>query len=277
MVGLHVSAPHEWRGLETEILIGSRPGISLAAMPDSESQFSYDEIAEAYAAGVDSAPFNAYYERPATLALLPDLTGAHILDAGCGSGFYAEQLLRLGARVTAVDESQEMARHAESRLAQLGLLDSGEAGVGRASVRAADLTRPLPFIDTASVDGVLSALVLHYLRDWGPTLSEFRRVLKPGGWLVLSTHHPATEAVRYDVSDYFATEMVEDYWSWVGKVRFYRRPLSAITGALTDAGFVIDRIVEPRPNDWFRAVEPEAYARLLKQPEFLIIRARLPA
>lgn len=246
-------------------------------MPDSESQFNYDEIAEAYAAGVDSAPLNAYYERPATLSLLPDVVGAHVLDAGCGSGFYAEQLIRLGASVIAVDGSPEMARHAESRLAQLGLLESGGEGRARVSVYTADLTQPLSFIDSASVDGVLSALVLHYLKDWGPTLSEFRRVMKPGGWLVLSTHHPATEALRYEVADYFVTEMVEDYWSWVGKVRFYRRPLTAITGALTDAGFVIDRVVEPRPSDWFRDAEPEAYSRLLKQPEFLILRARLAA
>lgn len=246
-------------------------------MPDFKSQFNYDEIAEAYAAGVDSAPYNAYYERPAMLSLLPDIAGAHVLDAGCGSGFYAEQLLRLGARVTAVDGSPEMARHAETRLAELGLLDSGGDGGAQASVRTADLTQPLVFLDAGTVDGVLSALVLHYLQDWAPTLSEFRRVLKPGGWLLLSTHHPATEALRYDVADYFATELIEDYWSWVGKVRFYRRPLTAITGALTDAGFVIDQIVEPRPNEWFRTVKPDAYARLLKQPEFLILRARLPA
>jgi len=30
----------------------------------TDSEFSYDEIAEAYAAGVDDAPYNAHYERP---------------------------------------------------------------------------------------------------------------------------------------------------------------------------------------------------------------------
>ncbi|MDP9177692.1 MAG: methyltransferase domain-containing protein, partial [Gemmatimonadota bacterium] len=130
------------------------------------------------------------------------------------------------------------------------------------------------FLDDASVDGVLSALVLHYLRDWGPTLAEFRRILKPGGWLLLSTHHPATEAALFDIANYFETEQLEDYWDWVGRVRFYRRPLSAITGALTDAGFVIDKVEEPRPTEWFREEKPDAYARLLKHPQFLIIRAR---
>jgi SAM-dependent methyltransferase len=246
-------------------------------VPDSKPQFSYDEIAEAYASGVDNAPYNAFYERPATLSLIPDVAGAHILDAGCGSGFYTEELVKRGARVSAIDASAEMAKHAEHRLNELGVLDppAGTRAPGRATVRTADLTHPFDFLDDASVDGILSALVLHYLREWGPTLAEFRRILKPAGWLLLSTHHPATEAGRFDIANYFATEELEDYWSWVGRVRFYRRPLSAIIGAFTDAGFVIDRLVEPRPTDWFREEKPEAYARLLKHPEFLIVRARV--
>ena len=35
--------------------------------------FSYDDIADAYAAGVDSAPYNALYERPAMLDLLENI------------------------------------------------------------------------------------------------------------------------------------------------------------------------------------------------------------
>ena len=237
----------------------------------SESKFSYDEIAEAYAAGVDTAPYNAHYERPATLALIPDVTGRHILDAGCGSGFYAEQLVRRGANVTAVDGSAEMLKHAERRLSQLGFLGTRPG----ASVRVADLMQPLDFLSDHSVDGIIAPLVLHYFRDWRQTLDEFRRVLHRGGWLVLSTHHPATEAARFDVANYFATEPLQDYWSWVGNVRFFRRPLTAITGALADAGFLIERLVEPTPDEEFRRSKPETFEQLLKHPDFLVIRARL--
>ena len=235
-----------------------------------DSDFSYDEIAEAYAAGVDGAPYNAHYERPATLAMIPDVNGAHILDAGCGSGFYAEQLVRRGARVTAVDASAEMAKHAERRLAELGFLNAG-AG---ASVRVADLSRPLDFLADHSVDGIIAPLVLHYIRDWQPTLDEFRRVLKRRGWLLLSTHHPTTEAARFNVANYFTTEPLKDHWSWVGNVRFFRRPLTAITEALANAGFVIERLIEPTPDETFREAKPDPFERLLRYPEFLLIRAR---
>ena len=203
--------------------------------------------------------------------MIPDVNGARVLDAGCGSGFYAEQLVKRGARVTAVDASAEMVKHAERRLADLGFLNT-PAG---ATVRVADLSRPLDFLADHSVDGIVAPLVLHYIRDWQPTLDEFRRVLEPRGWLVLSTHHPTTEATRFNVANYFTTEPLQDYWSWVGNVRFFRRPLTAITSALADAGFLIERFIEPLPDEIFRVNKPDTFERLLRYPEFLLIRARL--
>ena len=69
----------------------------------------YDAIAAHYAAHIDEQPCNALYERPATLALLPDLAGKDVLDAGCGPGWYADWLARQGARVVAVDLSLAIA------------------------------------------------------------------------------------------------------------------------------------------------------------------------
>jgi SAM-dependent methyltransferase len=62
-------------------------------------------------------------------------------------------------------------------------------------LRVVDLADPLPFPDGA-FDDVVASLVLHYLRDWGPTLAEVRRVLTPGGRLLASVDHPSSSPPR---------------------------------------------------------------------------------
>ncbi len=228
----------------------------------SDAEFTYDEIADGYASGVETAPFNALYERPAMLAMMPPVQGLRVLDAGCGSGLYGELLLERGARVTGIDQSEQMLAHARRRLA------------GRdVELRVADLRQPLPFAD-GSFDAVVSALVLHYVRDWSTPLAEFRRVLRPSGWLQFSTHHPASDVAHYDPERYLEVEAREDVIDWAGPIRFYRRPMCRIVNDLVQAGFAIERMEEPEPTEAFRQLKPEVYARIARQPEFLFIRAR---
>ncbi len=222
---------------------------------------SYEGIARKYAETVDTKPWNAYYERPAVISLLPPLTNAKVLDAGCGSGWYAEYLLSRGAAVTAFDLNSEFVSLTRSRVEE------------RARVLQADLSRPLDFAGSGEFDVVLCALVLHYLRDWQPALYEFRRVLKPQGALVFSTHHPFMDWKLFNKEDYFAIELLEDEWE-IGKVSFYRRPLTSISQDLDTAGFFIERLLEPQPTEDFRRVDPEGYERLTKNPWFLCVRAR---
>jgi hypothetical protein len=47
---------------------------------------AYEKLAEHYAAMIDTKPRNAYYERPATLSLLPSVHGKRVLGEGCGQG-----------------------------------------------------------------------------------------------------------------------------------------------------------------------------------------------
>ena len=198
----------------------------------------YDSFAEAYSAENEASLFNAYYERPATLALAGDVAGRRILDAGCGSGPLFAALRDRGAIVTGFDNSAKMLEIARRRL-----------GDG-ADLRLADLGRPLPFPDGA-FDDVIASLVLHYLQDWTAPLAELRRVLRPGGRLIASVDHPLQgHPLLRPGTDYFATYERTEEWTFGGRsipMRFWHRPLPAMISAFTTAGFRIAAIDEPLP------------------------------
>jgi SAM-dependent methyltransferase len=228
---------------------------------------SFERMAEHYLHAVDTKPYNAYYERPATISLLPDVRGKRVVDAGCAAGWYTAWLLDRGASVLALDHSPRMVEMTKRRVGE------------RAEVVRADLNRPLSMVGDGTVDVVLSSLVLHYLRDWGAVLGEFHRILRPGGHLVFSVHHPFGDFLIFKRENYFLTELLEDEWDTAQgkvKVHFYRRPLGQMIAPLIESGFVIEKLVEPMPTERFKAELPEAYERLTKRPQFLFFRARKP-
>lgn len=226
---------------------------------------AYAQLADAYAAMVDTKAHNAYYERPAMLGLMPDVKGIRVLDAGCGSGRYAEWLVNNGADVVAFDVSPEMLDHARKRLGD------------RVRIELGDLNQPLMFLDDDSFDLVVCALVLDYVRDWRVVLGEFGRVLRPGGPLVFSMEHPLSEFTLRLMDDYFDVEYVEFTWRGFGKpvtVPHFRRPLMEVVNSLNDAGFQIERVVEPVPTPEFEEQDPGEYGKLMRRPGFLCMRAR---
>jgi SAM-dependent methyltransferase len=210
----------------------------------------YDTFAGAYAASNENNLVNAYYERPAMLALAGDVAGRRILDAGCGSGPLFAALRDRGAIMTGIDKSAGMLELARRRLGD------------DADLQVAELGSPLPFPDDTFED-VTASLVLHYLEDWGPALAELRRVLKPGGRLIVSVDHPFAENLWHREAghepDYFATYNYICEWTVGGQMallRFWTRPLHAMTDAFTAAGFRISVISEP-------AVAPDTPRELL--------------
>lgn len=226
---------------------------------------SYEKMAEYYFECVDTKPFNAYYERPATLSLLPDINGKKVLDAGCAAGWYSKWLLDNGAKVTAIDFSPHMIEMTRKRIGE------------QADIRMADLNEPLNFIEDKSIDVIVSSLTLHYIKDWNPVMAEFNRILKPLGSLVLSVHHPFMDFTYFHRENYFLTEIIEDEWDTnIGKVKvqFYRRPLCNIISPIIDAGFIIEKLIEPMPTEKFKELHLKIYEKLTRNPQFLFLRAR---
>jgi len=144
-----------------------------------------------------------------------------------------------------------------------------------ADLRHGDLAEPLPFADS-EFDDVIASLVLHYLQDWTPTLTEFRRVLRPDGRLIASVHHPTADYCIERLSgrrpDYFSTYTWNEEWNFGGhtaQMSFWSRPLHAMTDAFVSAGFRIATISEPQPDPAARDLFPDEYDMLATAPTFL--------
>lgn len=226
----------------------------------------YAEFAEAYVKNTEFSSHNAYYERPAMFSILSNLKFNRVLDAGCAGGIYAEWLLNRGADVVAIDINQKMVEFTKQRINNRG------------RVYQADLNRPLTFLRDRSFDLIVSSLTLHYLPDWTKVFREFNRILLPEGLFLFSTHHPFLDYLLFEKTDYFAQELIEDEWQSFGdkpvKVRFYRRPLNSMIDSLTNAGFALENIIEPRPTEECKQLYPQDYEKLSTKPWFLIILAR---
>jgi SAM-dependent methyltransferase len=113
-------------------------------------------------------------EEPIVHEILGALPLGVALDAACGTGRYTGYLAEQGHHVIGVDSSPDMLAHARIR-------------VPNAELRQGDLRNlPLP---NDHVDVVVCALALTHLPDVGPAITEFARVLRPGGHLVITDVH----------------------------------------------------------------------------------------
>ena len=208
----------------------------------------YDGFAEAYATETESNLLNGHYTRPAILDLAGDVAGRRILDVGCGAGPLLEALRDRGAIVTGVEPSAKMLELARQRLGEGAALRQAGLGGG-----------PLPFPDDAFDDAIL-CLVLHYLEDWAAPLADLRRVLVPGGRLIVAVNHPFVYKAQYPEADYFATCEYSEEYTFSGQnamLTFWHRPLHAMTAAFTAAGFRIAVVSEPSPAPGARELFPE--------------------
>lgn len=229
---------------------------------------AYEELADLYASLVDTKPHNAYYDRPAVQSLITGgIEGMKILDLGCGPGVYAEWLAARGAIVTAIDASDKMIGHAKKRV----------KGKGEIEVLKANMEEPFDFFDAGTFDGVLSALAITYIKDHAGLFGEINRVLKKGGWFVFSTEHPFFSYRYFGIKNYFETRRVCCDWEGFGKsvnMPSYYHSLGSISEALSGSGFVIEKILEPKPVEEFRKADERGFEKLMKFPLFICFRAK---
>jgi SAM-dependent methyltransferase len=99
--------------------------------------------------------------------------GETVLDLGCGDGWLTRRIAAAGVRVTGVEVAEAALARARSAAPEVDF-------------RLAPIDGPLP-LDDAGFDVVWSSEVIEHVADTGTWLNEIRRVLRPGGRLLLTT------------------------------------------------------------------------------------------
>ena len=114
-------------------------------------------------------------EEGALRALLSEFPAGRALDVATGTGRIADELVRLGHRVIAMDLSESM-------------LSVRRSGRGSPRTVVGDFTR-LPFAE-GSADLIVCGLALSHVNDLAPVFDGFGRIVAPGGAVVTSDIHP---------------------------------------------------------------------------------------
>ena len=149
---------------------GRCPVIPLARFePSPSSDKGYDEVADLYDAVFEDFRVREDEWRWIS-ARIPE--GATVLDLGCGNGALLNALAPLIERGIGVDASAPMLERARHRARH------------EKNLEFRTIDGPQIPLDDASVDVVLCVLAWRYL-DWDPMTEEIKRVLRPGGRLLL--------------------------------------------------------------------------------------------
>lgn len=247
----------------------------------------YDDLA-AHWADIADSPARRELLWPAIQDLLPPVAGQRVLDVGCGAGIHSAALVERGADVLGVDVSGSMLAEARER-------------VPEATFRQADVGESLGGVAAGSVDVVVCLHVLSHVPDLETPFEEFARVLGPGGTLVCSTHNPVQDYVvvreesypatgaQTDLdptvettpgpSRYDETERFDITWGQgdvANRGTYFRRSIESLFSPLLAAGFDLEDLVEPTPDEAFAEAHPDLAEDLRAHPPgSLCLRASL--
>ena len=218
---------------------------------------------------------NNLFEIPALFSMLPDLTGKRVLDLGCGFGEHCRKFVECGAeKVVGIDISEKMLEVARTENADPKITYIN-----------------MPMEDIAGLqekfDVVISSLAFHYVEDFEGVIRNIHSLLEKNGVFVFSQEHPLNTChsggnrwtrdangnkLYLNLANYGVEGERESVW-FVDDVKKYHRTFSTIANTLTDAGFIIEKMIEPMPTEELLERYPD-YGDLFHKPDFLLIRTR---
>jgi ubiquinone/menaquinone biosynthesis C-methylase UbiE len=240
-------------------------------MVDDKVSREWDEASKPWADFVRMGKDRCREEmnNPATLRMIGNVKDKQLLDLSCGEGYNTRILAKNGARVIGVDFSKEMiklARQMEKR---------DRLGIRYYVSDAADLKE----LESERFDVVTCFMALMDIERYEDAISQVARVLKKNGRFVFSITHPCFEcdntvggvpiaewkyeegtenaaerkAVHLEIRRYFGITKCEVSWNMKRLVQpfqttSFHRTLTDYFQALHKSGFVVTRLVEPKPT-----------------------------
>lgn len=216
--------------------------------------------------------FNALLEQPAICSLLPKLKDSAVIDLGCGFGDLCRYVRAQGARsVIGVDLSKNMLEVAQQK--------TNDTAIEYCNNSIEEFTA-----EANSADLVISSLAIHYVADYEAIIKKIYAWLKPAGRLIFSVEHPVCTAhpttgtvettkgdVVWPVVNYRDEGQFKQTW-FVDNVIKYHRTMQTYVNTLIEAGFTLDKLLEPMPSDAMIAHNPN-FAIHKVRPPLLVVSA----
>lgn len=226
--------------------------------PAQPERHVFDLWAQVY--DTQSNPLLMLEER-STMPLLPPLSGGDLLDIGCGTGRWLTRLEKLNpASLIGTDSSPRMLERARAKIHPTTKLELNECSTFPA--------------EDASKTFVLASFVLSYLNDLDGFAGECARILRPGGWVLLSDMHPVTAAKRcWTRSFRVEGEKFE--------IAVPSRSVEEIVSAFQRQGFELRVLLEPSFEEPERSVFEDAgklmeFEELAGVPAIYVLKLQKP-
>ncbi|WP_030247687.1 class I SAM-dependent methyltransferase [Streptomyces sp. NRRL S-350] len=180
---------------------------------------TYDTVADEYLGRIGGELAHKAVDRALLGVVLEEAAGGVVADLGCGPGHVAGWLAGRGAEAVGVDLSPRMVELAEREQP-------------KATFRTGDLLS-LPAADGEFAAAVALYSVIHLEPDeLAPAFAEMRRVLRPGGVLLVSFHLGA------------GVRRMEEWWGHPVDVDFHFLETDTVADRLAGAGFTVEARLE---------------------------------
>lgn len=200
---------------------------------------SYQDLSDISLDDIHFAPFSAGNNE---LNLLGNIKGETVLELGSGALQNSVFMSKAGADVTAIDFSRNQLRHGQK------FLSENKCDI---NIVLADISK-LDFLKPGQFDGIITVFALEFLENIDLFFESCEKLLKPEGWLIVSTVHPLS-AFEWDdqkklleVGNYFnpPVEVWKEDESHPNAVTIFRS-ISEIFTSITKAGLNVEILMEP--------------------------------